>query len=65
MSRAELRYERRETAVEAIAIRGEPVGLVARVMQVPMRTLFGWLARYRRGAGMGYARASARADRAK
>ncbi|MCI0720400.1 MAG: IS630 family transposase, partial [Acidobacteria bacterium] len=35
--------------MEAIAIRGEPVGLVARVMKVPMRTLFGWLARYRSG----------------
>ena len=49
MSRAEVRYERRQAAVEAVAIRGEPVALVARVMKVPMRTLFAWLARYRGG----------------
>jgi transposase len=46
--RAEAAYQRRKQAVEAV-MAGEVVSLVARVNQVPLRTIFGWLARYRQG----------------
>lgn len=47
-SNAEATYERRKRAVEAV-IAGEVIALVARVQRVPLRTVFGWLARYRQG----------------
>jgi transposase len=46
--RAAALYEKRKNAVEAVQ-RGEPVSLVARTHHVPLRTIFGWLARYRQG----------------
>jgi transposase len=46
--RAAALYEKRKNAVEAVQ-RGEPVNLVARTHHVPLRTIFGWLARYRQG----------------
>lgn len=46
--KAELRYERRRLAVESLR-RGEPAAVVARVMNIPLRTLFSWIARYRSG----------------
>jgi len=46
--RAAALYEKRKNAVSAVQA-GEPVKLVARVHQVPERTVFGWLARYRAG----------------
>ena len=49
MNRAEARYEKRRDVVEAVAIRGEPVVLVARIYNLPRRTIFAWLARYRNG----------------
>jgi len=49
MNRAEARYEKRRDVVEAVAIRGEPVVLVARIYNLPRRTIFSWLARYRNG----------------
>jgi len=45
---AEATYQRRKQAVEAV-MSGEVVALVARVNRVPMRTIFGWLAKYRQG----------------
>ena len=41
-------YEKRKAAVSAM-IRGEKVGVVTRVFQVPRRTVFQWLSRYRHG----------------
>lgn len=46
--KAQLRYEKRRTAVEAVR-NGEAVSVVARVMKIPLRTLFHWLACYRNG----------------
>ncbi len=45
---ADLRYQKRKDAVEAVS-HGEPVSLVARVLKVPQRTIFHWLAIYRHG----------------
>ena len=45
---ADLRYQKRKDAIDAVA-RGEPVTAVARVMGVPLRTMFQWLAQYRHG----------------
>jgi hypothetical protein len=36
-------------AVEAVTLRKEPVELVARIHNIPLRTAFDWLARYRQG----------------
>lgn len=47
-AKAEVRYERRRTAIDALN-RGEDLDNVARVMNVPRRTLFDWVAKYRRG----------------
>src|SRR5215470_6628813 len=47
-AKAHTRYERRRTAIDAVN-RGEEVGDVARVMNIPRRTLFHWIAKYRRG----------------
>lgn len=49
MTRAEARNKRRKEVVEAIVVRQEPVHLVARLFNVPVRTIFDWLARYRNG----------------
>ena len=49
MTRSELRNQRRKEVIEAIIIREEPVHLVARVFNLPERTVFDWLARYRSG----------------
>lgn len=42
------RYEKRRTAVEAVA-RGEAVADVARMLGIPRRTVFHWVALYRSG----------------
>jgi transposase len=47
-TKLELRYEKRRRAVEAVRS-GESIEVVARVLQVPRRTLFSWLERYRHG----------------
>ena len=49
MSRADERYEKRKSVVESIIIRHEPVHLVARIHNIPQRTVFDWLSRYRSG----------------
>jgi len=47
--KVELRNQKRKEVVEAIVIRQEPVHLVARIYNVPQRTIFDWLALYRAG----------------
>lgn len=49
MDRAEKRGQKRKEVVEAVVERNEPVTLVARVFNIPVRTVFDWLARYRQG----------------
>ena len=49
MNRAEKRSQKRKEVVEAVALRTEPVELVARIYSIPLRTVFDWLARYRQG----------------
>lgn len=49
MNRAEKRSQKRKEVVEAVVVRKEPVSVVARVFNIPIRTVFGWLARYRQG----------------
>jgi transposase len=46
--RAQVRYEKRRMAVQALS-NGELASDVARVMKIPRRTLFTWIARYRHG----------------
>src|SRR5882724_5453349 len=46
--RSQLRYEKRRTAVAAVRD-GESASTVARVMKIPLRTLFSWISRYRQG----------------
>jgi transposase len=46
--------------VEAIVIRGEPVTVVARVYDIALRTVFGWVARYRSGGWDGLKEGSRR-----
>lgn len=48
LERSAALYEKRKNAVAAVQ-NGEPVSLVARLHQVPLRTVFHWLARYRTG----------------
>src|SRR4030067_624284 len=48
MVRAQVRYEKRRMAVQALS-QGETASDVARVMKIPRRTLFNWIARYRHG----------------
>lgn len=62
MTRAEARSQKRKEVVEAIIIREEPVHLVARIYNLPQRTLFDWLSRYRSG-GWGSLKEGARAGR--
>lgn len=45
----ELRNRKRKDVVSAIIIRQEPVHLVARIYQIPQRTIFDWLSLYRAG----------------
>ena len=49
MKRAELRSQKRKEVVQAVIERNEPASLVARVFNIPVRTVFDWLARYRQG----------------
>jgi len=49
MNKAERRSEKRKEVVEAIILRNEPIVLVARIYNLPQRTIFDWLARYRNG----------------
>ncbi len=49
MTKSEARSQRRKEAVEAIILRQEPAYLVARIYNIPYRTLFDWLSRYRSG----------------
>ena len=49
MNRAEIRSQKRNEVVEAVTLRKEPVEVVARVYNIPLRTVFDWLARYRQG----------------
>ncbi len=49
MNRSEAPSNKRKEVVEAIIIREEPVHLVARIYNVPQRTIFDWLSRYRAG----------------
>lgn len=48
-TKTELRNQKRKEVVEAIVIRQEPVHLVARIYQIPQRTIFDWLSLYRSG----------------
>jgi len=48
MKRAEIRSNRRKEVVEII-VREEPVHLVAKIYNIPERTIFDWLSRYRSG----------------
>jgi transposase len=47
--KTELRNKKRKEVVSAIIIRREPVHLVARIYQIPQRTIFDWLSLYRAG----------------
>lgn len=47
-ARAAALHEKRKNAVAAVQ-RGEPVKVVARTHDVPLRTVFNWLAKYRAG----------------
>jgi len=49
MNRAARRSEKRKEVVEAVILRNEPIILVARIYNLPQRTIFRWLARYRNG----------------
>ncbi len=49
MNRIEARNQKRKEVVEAIVVRQEPVHEVARIFNIPQRTVFNWLARYRSG----------------
>jgi len=49
MNRAEIRSNKRKEIVEAIIVREEPVHLVAQIYNIPQRTIFDWLSRYRSG----------------
>ena len=49
MDRAEKRSQKRKEVVEAVVVRNESIALVARVFNIPARTVFDWLARYRQG----------------
>jgi transposase len=49
MNKSEERSQKRKDVVEAIILRQEPVHLVARIYNIPQRTIFDWLSRYRSG----------------
>jgi transposase len=46
--KADLRFQRRKDAVDAV-LRGESPTEVAQLLDIPLRTMFDWLARYRQG----------------
>jgi transposase len=48
-TKTELRNQKRKEVVEAIVVRQEPIHLVARIYQIPQRTVFDWLSLYRSG----------------
>jgi len=48
ITKADLRYQKRKDAIDAVS-RGESVSSVARILGIPLRTLFLWLALYRHG----------------
>ncbi|NEV65111.1 IS630 family transposase [Thiorhodococcus minor] len=48
-TKIELRNQKRKEVVEAIVIRQEPVHVVARIFNIPQRTVFDWLSLYRSG----------------
>ena len=48
-TRSELRNQKRKEVVEAIILRREAVHVVARIHNVPQRTVFDWLSLYRSG----------------
>lgn len=47
-AKEEARYQKRKLAVDAVR-QGERISVVARVLSVPLRTLFLWIALYRAG----------------
>jgi transposase len=47
-TKADLRFQKRKEAVDAVR-RGESPSEVARILDIPLRTMFDWLARYRQG----------------
>lgn len=47
MKRSEARSKIRKEAVEAIIVQQEPAHLAARIYNIPYRTVFDWLSRYR------------------
>jgi transposase len=49
MNQSEKRSQKRKEVVEAVVVRKEPIALVARIFNIPLRTVFDWLARYRQG----------------
>ena len=49
MTKPETRSKKRKEVVEAIVLRKEPVHIVTRVFNIPERTVFEWLSRYRSG----------------
>jgi transposase len=49
MNRADIRSKKRKEVVEAIILRNESIVLVSRIYNLPQRTIFRWLARYRNG----------------
>jgi transposase len=49
MNRAEKRSQKRKEVVGAVVVRKESITVVARVFNIPIRTVFGWLVRYRQG----------------
>jgi transposase len=49
MDRAEKRSQKRKEVVEAVVVRKEPIAVVSRVFNIPVRRVFEWLARYRQG----------------
>ena len=49
MDRSERRSQKRKEVVEAVVVRKQPITLVGRIFNIPIRTVFEWLARYRQG----------------
>ncbi len=60
MNKIEARNKKRKEVVEAIVIRQEAVHEVARIFNIPQRTVFNWLARYRSGGWDGLKEGSRR-----
>ena len=60
MNKIEARNQKRKEVVEAIVVRKEAVHDVARIFNIPQRTVFNWLARYRSGGWDGLKEGSRR-----